>query len=1186
MKERYASQVLHESGNGWSRLISRLLPLTMLTMLLCSMVFGQVTSGTISGTVKDPSGAVVQGAKIAAKSAAIGVTREVTANATGDFVLPNLPPGTYTITVEAVGFKNLESRGFILSVTDHLNVGTLTLQVGAASSEVTVAAEVGQIQLQADSGERSDLITGKQLNDIAMNGSNVLDYMKLIPGVSGMYDGHVSGTGGLSAININGTRANQHEFTLDGSSNVDTGDNGGTHVTINTDAIAEVKVLTSNYQAEFGKAAGGQIVLVSKGGTNEFHGNARISHRNEGMNANNYYANQNKTAIAKYRYNFAGYQVGGPVIVPGTSFNKNKDKLFFFWSQEYYQQLIPSADVTQFYTPTALERAGDFSQSVDGNGKPIVISSPYFTDNKINTAALSATQLNVFNQMKKMLALFPLPNVSGYGGASGQNYNYSTTLSYPDPRREDILRVDYQLSKNERFFGRWINNAESLKAPILPWPGLGTFACAGAINIQGGCTSKHPGWNLSLNLTSTLTPSILNELTIGPSVTRTTTDGVKGNLSTAANGIDLPMFYNIPGQSIPDLQFDGRANTNFGWSYLGATPWFQANTTINVNDNLTWVKQNHTMKVGAFYQRSRKDQVSWGNANGQLTFKGSNSGDPYSDALLGNFSSFKQSSARPTGYFRYNQLEMYVQDTWKLTPRLTLDYGMRFAWIPPQYDDKNQVAVFDPTAYIPANAVTIDGSTGNVITSDGGNTLNGMRYTNSNGNFPKGGWDDRGVMVEPRLGFAYDLTNDHKTILRGGFGMMHDRTQGNLIFNSVFSNPAVVKNPSVSNDSIANLPLLAADAAAGVSSQVLSGVYGAARNGKVPTVYSFSLGIQREIAKGTTLDVAYVGNLQRHLVTARDINAMPYGTLFTAAAQNPANYAGGVVPTVQPDLSPAYAAAGYNFDGRYAYNGNALVPFKGYGSIEYLGFNGTANYNALQASLQRRFGKGLTFGAVYTYSKSLTTANSDEDFQDPFNAKLDYRSASWDRTHVLALNYVYDLPAFSKKMNGPKWLGYVTDGFQFSGVTNIQTGTPIDTNMNWCCSSLTGSNLWGKTDMYYSVDKSGNPLPMKIGAPVRGSRDFFRTGGMQNWDLSLFKNFKFTEQTSLQLRLEGFNAFNHANLQNKNYGTSLGGSWDGPNGTYVSDGTISKNTGWGKYNTQYGGVGGPRVVQLGAKFYF
>ena len=447
-------------------------------------------------------------------------------------------------------------------------------------------------------------------------------------------------------------------------------------------------------------------------------------------------------------------------------------------------------------------------------------------------------------------------------------------------------------------------------------------------------------------------------------------------------------------------------------------------------------------------------------------------GDPFASTLIGEFNGFSQSTARPLGKFRYNQLEFYIQDTWKLTPRLTLDYGMRFAWIPPQYDDDNQIALFDPASYDPANAVTIDPNSGAIIPEDGGNPLNGMRFAN-NGTLPKGGWDSRGIMAEPRIGFAYDVFSNNKTILRGGFGMMHDRTQGNLIFNTVFNNPAVVQTASVSANNVVNLPTLQGSFGNGV----LSNVLGASRDGKVPTVYSFSLGVQHELGRDTTLDVAYVGTMSRHLVTSRDINAIPYGAAFSKDVQDPncvdnqdpaqPVFPGGVVPDVQPGLQPEYAAAGFNFNGfctfGYHFTSAFLVPYKGYGQIAYLEFNGTSNYNSLQISLQRRFSQGLTFGAVYTWSKSLATANSDQDTQDPFNALLDYRATSWDRTHVFAANYVYDLPSVTKHFGGPKWLSYITDNYQLSGVTQFMTGTPIDLNSSFSFppGSVTGSNQYG-----------------------------------------------------------------------------------------------------------------------------
>ena len=1168
-----------------------LLSLTMLVMLslIALPALAQVTTGTISGTVKDSTGAVIKGASVTVQDSATGLIRRLTTSDSGEFVAPGLYPGTYKITVEAAGFKKLESSGFVLSAAARLSAGDLVLSVGTTSDQVTVTADAGQVQLQSDTGERSDLITGKQLNDIALNGRNVLDYLKLVPGMSGTLDAHASGTGGLDAYNINGTRANEHEFTIDGASNVDTGNNGGTHVTINTDAIEEVKVLTSNYQAEFGKAAGGQIALITKGGTNQWHGDGRFFHRNDGLNANEYFRKQGQLANGDpnepeiYRYNYIGYQFGGPI---------KKDRLFVFWSQEFYRQLVPISGETQFYTPTDLERKGDFSQSTDGNGNPVTISGPGITNNVIDPSLINS-------QMQKILSLYPEPNVPGFG-VNGQSYNYSQALSGEAPRREDILRVDVQLNSKNRLFGRWIHNAESDSSPFTPFPGpFGIFACASAVTFPGGCTQKHPGWNLSANLVSTITPAILNEFSVGPSHTLSLAEGTNGNISRGANGITLPLLFPLtPDQSIPDMSFGGLDNVNFQGGYLGATPWKQANTTINVNDNLTWVRNSHTFKTGIFYQRSRKDQIAWGNVNGQFnfgtgTFGSYNLGDPFAATLLGYFQGFDQSTARPTGFFRYNQFEFYVQDTWKVTSRLTLDYGMRFAWIPPQYDAKNQVALFNPSAYKAANAVTIDPGSGAIIVADGGDPLNGMQYT-KNGQIPDGGWNSRGVMAEPRLGFAYDLFGTHKTILRGGAGMMHDRTQGNLIFNTVFNNPALVQTPSVAAGNVVDLPSLSTSSSE-IPVQGDGNILAAARDGHVPTVYSFSLGIQHEIGSGTTLDIAYVGTLSRHLVTSRNINAVPYGAAFQAANQDPncSLWNGGGVPAVQPGMDPQYQAAGYNFNGWCAlgwssYTNAALVPFKGYGQIPGLQWDGTANYNSLQVSLQRRFSKGLTFGAVYTWSKSLTTASSDQDEQNPVNALLDYRAASWDRTHVFAANYVYDLPNVTKRFSGPKWLSYITDNYHLSGVTQFMTGTPVDLNNGYSfpSGSLDGGNMWGNIPFYYTADRQGNPVTPQVGFPQRGTRDILRYGGIQNWDMSLLKNIPLgSEARYLELRLETFNTFNHPNFTGQNYGYSVNGPWEYSDPTSLI--SITKNGNFGtNQSTPDTGPGGFRVVQLGAKVYF
>jgi len=1154
----------------------------------------QLTSGTIYGSVQDSTGALIPGAMVTAAEPSKGITRTVTSSSSGTFALPNLPPGAYTVQVGATGFETYKKTGVMLNAADSLNAGIFALKVGAESTSVEVTANTAELQVQTDSGERSDMITSKQLDDVAMNGRNVLDYMRLIPGVAGVGTFGASGTGGLDSFNVNGTRANAHEFTLDGASNVDTGNNGGTHVTINTDAIAEVKVLTSNYGAEFGKASGGGIVVVSKGGSNSFHGNAHFFHRNDGMNAAGWVANHNDTAKQLYRYNTEGYMLGGPI---------KKDKLFFFWSNEFYQQLVPGS-ISQYRTPTALERTGDFSRSFNSDLTPLKIYIPgttkQFAGNKISAASLpSPSTTDVFNQMQKIMNLYPLPNVASYGTAGvNTTYNYQQPLSYTNPRKEYIARMDYQLSTNERLFLRWIRNDQSTTGPMNSFG----IPCEGTLQITGGCKNTAPGWNFAGNLTSTLKPNLLNELNVGPSVSRSSTTGNNGNISVAANDISLPLLYAVSGAtSIPDIGYSGHDSTSYPWSYLGAAPWFQANTTINANDNLTWIKGSHSFKFGAFYQRSRKDQIAWGNSNGQYSFSssatsplnsggslsaGSAEGSPYASALLGDMSSFDQSSSRPTGHFRYNQLEFYAQDTWQVSPRLTLNYGMRFVWIPPTYDDKNQIALFDPSSYSKSAGVQID-TNGNIV-ANSGNALEGMKFA-SDGSLPKGGWNDRKIMIEPRVGFAWDPIGNHKGVLRGGFGMSHDREQGNLVFNPTFTNPKNVVTPSISTNTFVNVGQIAT--ASQSAPGVMSGIIGADREGKVPTVYSYSLGVQQEIASGFSYDISYVGTVSRHLVTARDANTIPYGTTFTKAAQNPASFANGVVPNVEPNLPPEYSAAGYSFSGAHAYAANYLAPYWGYDQLEYYKFDGTSNYNSLQASLQRRFGKGLTMGATYTWSKSLTTSSADESFVDPFSPKqYSYNVAAWDRRNVAAVSYVYDLPGITKHFGGPRWLGYATDGYQISGVSNFMTGTPNTTTFWQPADRLTGGRQWSKVaPAALAIDNHGKPILPAIGHPSKGTPDALRTGGMQTWDASLFKNFLLGEKTgrSVQIRWEAYNVFNHSNFNAKDLGANLTLPSYNSDGTYTPE-SVTLDSAFKQPTSVYDqkGPGGPRVIQLGAKFVF
>src|SRR5262245_11703237 len=631
-----------------------------LALVFCAtMAIAQVTSGSISGTVMDSNGAGIRNAAVKIINAQAGVERTVLTNEIGAFVAPNLPPGTYAITVEAQGFKTMVKTNVYLSATDRLNAGNFTLEVGGTTESITVTADSGQLQLQANSGERSDVITSKQLDSLALNGRNIIDFVKVIPGVVSEFDGQVSNRGGLDTFNVNGTRSNQHQFTIDGSSNVDTGNNGALHVTINPDAISKVKILTSNYQSEYGNAARGQLVVSTKNGTSEFHGGGRWFHRHESFNANNWFNNSlgrnpDGTEVAPrplYRYNSAGYHVGGPVVIPGTDFNKNHNKLFFFFNQEFYRQLIPGSRRTAM-VPTDAVINGDFRGVVDLDGKPVTIIDPLtgapFPGNII-------PQDRLLPAIQAYFRLIPRPNVTGR-----TDYNFVSNSSTDYPRREETGRIDYQINNVHRLFGRLTNNVSNRNEPY------GSFLWGiSAIPFPGGIQFSEPGGNASFGLTSVFSSTLVNEFVLGPSLQKLDIYGKDGNINRANNPeiskvpLPFPVTDDIP---ISDFQMDGVGwlGQQGTWAYMGAMPFKNAYTTIDITDNLSKVWGRHSFKAGLFFQRNRKDQPAWGNYNGEFHFELDPTGHAWANALLGYYAWIKQTHRRTQGFFRSANLEWYA----------------------------------------------------------------------------------------------------------------------------------------------------------------------------------------------------------------------------------------------------------------------------------------------------------------------------------------------------------------------------------------------------------------------------------------------------------------------------------------------------------------------------------------------
>ena len=493
-------------------LSKRLISALALVLLAATIGLGQSTSGSITGTVKDNAGAPITDANVLVANPATNLTRKVTTNSSGVFTATQLPPGNYNISIEKTGFKKLEKTNIILNAIDLVNAGDFTLDVGAVTDTVTVTADAGRIEIQSETGERSGLVTGTQLKDLALNGRNYHDFFKTLPGVitGNVNSGQIaSSTGSLGNFNVNGTRSNQKELTVDGSSDIDTGNNVDTHAALNPDAIAEVKVLTSNFQAEYGRAGGAFVAVVSKSGTREFHGGGRFFHRHEGLNANNYFRNaqgRNAQGIEiqprnLYRYNSDGYEIGGPVWAPFLGFNKEKNKLFFYWNQEWYQQLAPEG-ARNIRMPTQAERNGDFSQTTDGNGIPITVVNP-FTRQPYPGNVIPKSDW--YSSGQAILNLYPQPNVSG-----NPSFNYTSSVSTKYPRREDILRVDYNITDRTRLSARYTNNKEER---LLAY---GSFA-SGLNFPLSPISFPRPGRNGVLTLTRTFSPTLTNEFIFGPS---------------------------------------------------------------------------------------------------------------------------------------------------------------------------------------------------------------------------------------------------------------------------------------------------------------------------------------------------------------------------------------------------------------------------------------------------------------------------------------------------------------------------------------------------------------------------------------------------------------------------------------------------------------------------------------------
>lgn len=1136
---------------GTARRIASLFLLLSLVVLSLSLVgAAQELAATLTGTVTDPSGAVVSGATIVVHSEDSGVdVRTVTTTSSGSFNITNLAAGHYTVRVSNAGFQTFIAKDLILNVAEKHTLD-MQLKAGQVSERVEVTAEDNPIQ--TTTAEESGTVTGDQVRDLALSNRNFEQLVLLQPGVANQLgDKPGFGLSSNTQIAINGARTGANNWTVDGADINDSGSNGTLLNTPGVDAIQEFTLERSNYDASFGRSGGGQVVVATKSGTNQFHGSAFEFNRNNYYNANTFGGRASIAAgnplssantVPIERYNDFGFTIGGPLFIPKV-FHPGKDKTFFFWSEEWRKESTPGTNIIT--VPTAAELGGTFSTPI--TVLPTGDTAAACLSNGGTTINPSCFSVNAQAYLTAFMAANP-------ADSSGQLVtNYSQLNNF----RQDVIRLDQNVGDKVRLYGRYMEDSVPQNFPFGLW---------GAANYPGVETTSlnAPGRNLVVNATANLSPRVVNEVEFVDAW------GAINSVLTGAIADSTTFTSTLTGQTAYQDPYGRAPNVSFGSGAAGLTntsaPYFERNKDKNIFDNLSIQYGNHTIRTGLTAMWMTKTENG---DSGAATFNFSNAnGNPeFANFLLGLADTYSQQSHDTVPYLHYVNFEAYVQDDWKVTPRLTLNIGVRYSYFPSPSDSNNTLLNFDPLVFNPANAPGIDPATGQMVAGN-----NAAIYANGL-IFPKGAacsaaqaigplasCSPYGSIVNPssnnnwgpRLGIAYDPFGNGKWAIRAGYGLFYDRTLNGIWEQNAFNDPPLVQTTTINNNNNSSINIFdnvtngsAPGAPLGPNSLTVTGT----PTFRVPSYQDYNLSVQHELMRNTVMEVGYVGTKGTHLLGDVNIN--------------------------QPTLADRLANP--------TVDANALVPFAGYQAIVSRAPIFTSNYNSLQVSLNRRLSQGLTVGVAYTWSKLLTTNPQDRSLgvADAYNLKGDYGLSTLNTPQILVASYSYELPFYR---NSRGLAGQLLGGWQISGIVNIQTGQSVTVTQNgvdpfaavFAANNNSGLNMARGATAQIRTDLIGDPHGPKTAAEFFNTAAFTeaighfgteRPGtvlgpGFQLWDTSLFKNFRFAERVNLQLRLETFNTFNHGSPNSIDVG--------------IASGTFGQVNGWHD----------PRTVQIGAKISF
>jgi hypothetical protein len=1135
---------------------------------------------TLTGVVSDPSGAVVPNATVKLKNEASGSLRDTVTNSDGYFTFASISVGdfTYELTVEAKGFTTYKAAGIALGGGEKRNVNPV-LKVGETADTVEVTASPEMITT-VDSGEKSTTITTKELQNYAVVGSNAAEFIKIMPGFGiqngtsnkANYSGETIGinangdAGSQSPLNnaysYNGLPTNSLDITADGAHVSDPGCNCDTPVNPNTDMISEFKVMTSNFSAENQKGPA-VISSVAKSGGSAFHGEAYLYARNYTLNATDWLFNKDGVSQPQNKYYYPGGNIGGPVLIPGTGFNKNRNKLFFFTGYEYYYQVLDTG-LLRATVPTPGMLTGNFSPSeIAKEGNITASGGP---PGQLNAKAQAQFPGGIIPNSQidpNMVALMKLYPAANADPNSNGGYNYVQAETFNQNNIQWMSRVDYNISDNTKLFVRYNLQRETQQFPVGLW-WRQTDQVPYPTPVQG----KNRSDSVTASVTHVFSPSMTNEFVFGytfigfPNVFQ---DPKKVDRATVGYGYQG--LYKSGISQIPSFGGLGWTNQEAALVFMpggfeagGPSSGLYANKYMpSVSDTVAKVWGTHTVKFGFFWEWIRNAQPGNGTTNGQLQVWSGNSttfGNEYADLVTGNLYQYIDQSFNRINDIAYNTYEFFAQDSWKVTKRLTLELGLRSTHFQPWQDRLGYgYSIFDYSQYSSTCTPT---------------QYCGFEWHKRNPSVPIGGFPTRSLFWQPRFGAAYDLFGSGKTVLRGGWGRFYYHSGQ---FTSGLDVAAGVQAVTLSPSTFGGANLFAKNLdTLNFSSAALSPAAVDSKDDREPYTDSYSVNIDERTPWSGLLEVGYVGNRSRDLPASSgagsNINLVPVGALL--ASNN-----GGTNPN---NLDP-----------------NKFRPLLGFSDLGLATNKLWANYNSLQVTWVRTRGR-YNLNLNYTYGKAMGIVSTT---LDQYNLNNDYGVQPGNRTHIFNAAYSIELPNFTRSRAG----GYVVNGWQFTGITQIQSGANLSgfsgenfgMNLNGAkvpgtAFNISNVSILGTNDIQLNPTLTCNPtsglaahqfinpncfgVPTAIGLNGPSVIPAIYGPAFFNSDLGLFKNFQFGESRKLQLRFDAYNFLNHP-------------LWSFPGGNNLSltfDGSTMKpnNPNFGITTDKQG----HRVVQLAVKFYF